>query len=60
MAGNYGIFMKYQYSGHITMETFALEESDSSWIQNEVHEEPNETRSGWINLFKNVFQKIKY
>ncbi len=51
------LLVKYQYSGHITMETFALGGLDSSWIQ--VHEEPDELAVAGLTYLRTYFEKKK-
>ena len=52
-----GLLQQYGYSGHITMETFALGGLDSSWIQ--VHEEPDALALAGLNYLRSYFSKVK-
>lgn len=49
------LLVKYQYPGHITMETFAPHGLDSSWI--EVHEEPDLLAANGLRYLKGYFAR---
>ncbi len=49
------LLLQYGYSGHITMETFALGGLDSSWIN--VHGEPDELALAGLHYLQDFFQQ---
>lgn len=50
-----GLLERYNYRGHITMETFALGGLDSSWVQ--VHEEPDALALAGLTYLKRYFER---
>lgn len=51
-----GLLVRYGYSGHITMETFALGGLDSSWTQ--VHEGPDELALAGLRYLQGFFGQV--
>ena len=50
------LLVQYGYTGHITMETFALGGLDSSWVQ--VHEEPDGLALCGMHYLQNYFSNL--
>lgn len=50
------LLTQYGYTGHVTMETFALGGLDSSWVQ--VHEEPDILALAGLNYLKTYFSNL--
>ena len=50
-----GLLVRHGYSGHITMETFALGGLDSSWTQ--VHEDPDDLALAGLRYLRDFFSR---
>lgn len=50
-----GLLQRYGYTGHITMETFALGGLDSSWVQ--VHEDPDRLAARGLAYLNDYFNR---